>query len=147
MRPVSMAALAPWILLVAQSLVGGITGRASAGRVHAPTGGQVSGIARPALADTDCVARGRSTRPAPTSTEGADTTKPAPAFERAIRAHLACIGMSADMLRRSWGLPPTIIGNYTSGGSVSDSTEQYEYPDYIVILHNSRIVAIRRRSR
>ena len=90
----------------------------------------------------NCVRRDTSTRFVPSRSLTIDSTTWDPEILRAVRAGEVCTGMTSEMLRVAWGLPATIRASYAPG----DSTERFLYRRYIVVVHNSRVIAIRERS-
>jgi hypothetical protein len=105
---------------------------------HAQQAGATQQGAKPAApcvkraaADTGKVVLADSSAPARWSKETLAT----------IARHEVCVGMTADMLRKSWGIPTNI--NALIPGTPGDTTAQYFYRGATVVVVNSTVRAIR----
>jgi hypothetical protein len=58
-----------------------------------------------------------------------------------VGRHEVCVGMTEDMLRKSWGLPRTIYS--LTPTAPGDTTIQFYYRGATVVLVNGRVRAIR----
>lgn len=103
------------------------TGRAQTSRAHdAPPRCQ-----KRAAADTGRVALADSSAPARWNKE----------ILASVAKHEACVGMTADMLRKSWGLPTSI--RTTLPATPGDTTSLFYYKGATVVLINDQVRAMR----